>query len=317
MLALKESMVVLVTCLLPMVAPAASCPADFPSKPIKFTVGYGAGGGTDTTARKVAAMMEQQNGWTVVVDNKPGANGGVMAVGLQKSGADGYNLGVTATSTLSVNPHRDASIPYTYNDFRYIGSGMLLNFGLVALEDRPYDTMEEFIEYARENGRATVSAAAFASEVMVKELADHYGVDLIAVPAKGSAAALKDALGGHVDATIQATLHVDQLRAGKMVQLATLTNERAAYAPDAKTVAELGLPSGLEGHIVFMLPKETPDDIFACLSGALEDVTSTDEYVSFMEGMATVPANLGPDGTAEHLSERSAFYEDVLKKIGN
>lgn len=313
----KTAAVLAALSLAPVTGLAADCPGGFPSNPITFTVGYGAGGGTDTTARKVASMLEQRNGWTIVVDNKPGADGAVMAIGLQNAPADGYRVGITATSTVSVSPHRDASVPYDYTDFRYLGSGMLLNFGLVALADQPYGTLDEFIAYARKNGRATVSAAALTSQIMVKDLAKFYDVPLIAVPTKGSADALKDALGGHVDATIQATLHVDQIRAGKMVQLATLTGERAIYAPEAKTVSELGLPSSMEGHIIFMVPKGTPDDVFSCLSGALEEVTSDQEYIDFMAGRSTTPSNMGPEGTARHVAERSAFYENALKTLND
>jgi tripartite-type tricarboxylate transporter receptor subunit TctC len=296
-------------------AMAAECPAGFPDKPISFLVGYGPGGGTDTVARRIAASFEETQGWTVVVENKPGANGGVMSAGLQRSTPDGYTIGVTASTTMTVNPNRDKDTPYTHADFAYLGSGMLLNFGLAAVADSPYKNLEEFVEYARKNGRATISVAGFTFEILVKQIAQHYGVDLVPVPAKGSANALKDALGGHVDATMQGAVHVSQIRAGKMIQLATLTGQRAKYAPDAKTLLESGVGLSAEGHIIFALPKDVPADIQKCLSGALAEATDSAGYQEFMDKLEAASANMGPDGTATHLKDQSAFYAKAIPEM--
>ena len=291
---------------------ADSCPAGFPADNVNFYVGFGAGGGTDTVARKVAADIEAATGWTIVVDNKPGASGGVMARGLLDGAADGLTVGVVSNTTVAINPHVNADIGYTHDDFGYLGTGMVLNYGLVTLADNSFDTLEEFVAMAREEGRATVSVGASSHTVAVDTLSEHYGINLVAVPGQGSAAALQEALGGHVDATIQGAAHVPQIEAGKMVQLATLTANRAPYAPDAMTALESGVDLSIEGHIIFIVNKDAPADIQACLSDALADVTSSQEYVDFLAGRSTVPGNMGPEGTAEWVATASAFYEAKL-----
>lgn len=293
---------------------ANSCPEGYPGGNINFLVGYGAGGGTDTVARRVASDIEAATGWTIVVDNRPGASGGVMARGLLDGDADGMTVGVVSNTTVAINPHVNADIGYTHDDFAYLGTGMVLNYGLVALTDAPYDSLEEFVDYARDKGRATISVGASSHTIAVDTLAEHFDIDLVAVPGKGSAAALQEALGGHVDATIQGAAHVPQIEAGKMVQLATLTANRAAYAPDTMTAVESGVDLSIEGHIIFIMNDDTSAELQTCLAGALETVTSSDAYVEFLAGRSAVPGNMGPDGTGKWVADASAFYAERLAK---
>lgn len=293
---------------------AANCPAGYPDANINFQVGYGAGGGTDAVARKIASDFEATTGWTIVVQNKPGASGGVMAKGLLARKADGLTIGVVSNTTVVINPHVNAGIGYTRNDFAYLGTGMVLNYGLVALKDKPYDNLEEFIAMAKEKGRATVAVGATTHTIAVNAIAEHFGVKLVSIPGKGSAAALKEALGGHVDATIQSAAHVSQIKAGKMVQLATLTPNRAPYAPEAKTLIESGMNVSFEGHIIFIVAKDTPKEILTCLSEHLAEVTNSDDYNKFLAGRSAVSGNLGPAGTAKWVADASEFYKAKLGK---
>ncbi len=296
------------------VASAASCPAGFPDKPVNFFVGYGAGGGTDLAARKVAATIEEISGWTVVVDNKPGASGAVMATGVKNGEADGYTVGVATNTTMAIVPNQRENIEYTFEDFGFVGTGMSLNYGLAALSDKPYKTLEDFVEYARENGRATVSTGSASYQLAMEAVAEKFGVNIISVPTKGSSAAMKDALGGHVDATVQGTIHVAQIKAGEMVQLATLTDSRAAYAPDSKTLKESGVDLSIQGHIIFFVNGDVPTDVQTCLSETFAEAVSSDTYTEFVEKQATTASNLGPDGTMSFLSDANEVYKAYFAK---
>lgn len=293
-------------------AVAQACPAGYPGDNINFLVGFGAGGGTDLVARRVASDIEAATGWTIVVDNRPGASGGVMARGLLDGDADGLTVGVVSNTTVAINPHVTADIGYTHEDFAYLGTGMVLNYGLVTLAENPYATLEEFVEYAREQGRATISVGASSHTIAVTTLAEHFDIDLVAVPGQGSAAALQEALGGHVDATIQGAAHIAQIEAGAMVQLATLTANRASYAPDTMTAIESGVDLSIEGHIIFIMNGATDPAVQACLAEALANVTSSEAYVDFLAGQSAVPGNMGPEGTAAWVADASAFYETRL-----
>lgn len=293
---------------------AATCPAGFPDKPISFIVGFGAGGGTDAIGRAVAGAIEQQQGWTMVVENKPGASGGVMAAGLKISDPDGYTIGMAGTDTVAVGPYQNPDATYTYEDFDYLGSAMQINFGLVALADAPFSTLEELVEFAKENGRATISTSGVSQTVAVGIIAEHFGVNLISVPGKGAADALKTALGGHVDATTQGSQHVQQIKAGDMKQLASLIADRVSYAPDSMTLQESGIDLSLEAHTTFYVPKGIDAAIKTCLEGAIDEAVHSDSYGELMDKFSNQALNLGPAGIREVIVKMAGIYKEALAK---
>ncbi len=292
----------------------ADCPEGFPNKPIDFLVGFGAGGGTDAIARSIAAAIEAQQGWTIVVDNRPGAGGGVMAASLKNADADGYTVGIAGTDTVAIVPYTSPDAQFTWDDFAYLGSGMQINYGLVTRSDSPFSTLEEFIDYAKEKGRATVSVGGTNQEVLVKQLGEHFGVTLVAVPGKGAAAALQEALGGHVDATTQGSQHVQQIQSGDMKQLASLIDKRVDYAPDSKTLAESGLdPSvAMQAFTILMVPKGVDEAIMTCLAGAVDEAVGSDTYGELMRNFDNKAVNLGPDGVTDIVQQSATNYEKVL-----
>lgn len=298
--------------LAPATALAAECPAGYPEKAIEFHVGYGAGGGTDAIARAIASDFEQRQGWDVVVDNRPGAGGGVMSATLMTLPADGHTIGVGATGTVALNPYLSADTPYTYETFNYLGTAMQINYGLVSLVDKPFSTLEEFIDYARENGGATIATGGKSQEILVDQLAKHYDVDLIAVPNKGAADALQSALGGHVDATTQGTQHVQQIKAGTMNQLASLVGNRVPYAPDSPTLIELGLDATIEGQTIFMVQKDVDPAIRTCLEDALDEAVNSKAYAELMQRLENKPMNLGAERTTEIIAKSATFYKNYL-----
>lgn len=291
---------------------AAECPADFPSKPINFVVAYGAGGGTDAIARTLATQIETATGWTVPVSNKPGAGGAVMMTSLMGAKADGLTVGVGSTNTVTIDPYANDGVAFTWESFDYAGTSMAVTFGLVALTDAPYDNLEEFIEFARKEGKATISTSAIALEIAVQQLSDHFDVNLVAIPGKGAAAALQSALGGHVDATIQGSQHIQQIEAGNMVQLSTLVKDRVSYAPDTKTTAESGVDVTVGAHILFVLPKGVDAEIKTCLEQVIADAIDTDAYGDLMTKFNTTPVNLGSAGAVEFIEKQAASYEAVF-----
>ncbi len=293
---------------------AAECPADFPSKPINFVVGFGAGGGTDAIARGVATAIEVQQGWTVVVDNRPGAGGGLTAALVKEQDPDGYTIGVVGSDTVSILPYTSVDVTYRWSDFDYIASGMQINFGMVTLADSPFSTLEEFVDYAKEKGRATISVGGVNQEVLVKQLSDHFDVNFIAVPGNGAADALQSALGGHVDATTQGTRHVQQVLSGNMKQIATLIDKRVELSPDTKTLTESGMDdsASILGYTIFMMPKDADPAVQTCLAAAFDEAINSESYTALMANFNNKPANLGPDGVASLVERSSANYEKIF-----
>ena len=295
-------------------ASAAECPAGFPSKPITMMVGFGAGGGTDSISRAIAAAGEQQQGWTIVVDNRPGAGGGVMSASLKAAAPDGYTIGAAGTDTIAIVPYTTPDASFSHEDFDYLASAMQIHLGLVTVTGAPYDTLEDFVEYARQKGRATVAVAGINQEIAIKQIAQHFGVNIIAIPGQGAADALKNALGGHVDATTQGSQHVQQILSGDMKQLASMIDKRSDYAPEAKTLLESGLDIDLQAHTMFMAPKGLAPEIRTCLEQALDAAVNSESYGELMKNLNNTALNVGPEKLREIIEKDAAFNEAQLSK---
>lgn len=293
-------------------AAAATCPEGYPNKPVRFVVGFGAGGGTDTIARSLTAAIEEQQGWTTVVENMPGASGASAAVWLKDQAADGYVVGVTGTDAIAVNPAQ-GDVGYTWEDFDYLGSGMQTWLGLAALKEAPFDDLPGLIAHAKEKGRATVAVAGINQEVLIRQLAEEFEVELIAIPGAGAAEALTSALGGHVDATTQGTLHVEQIDAGTMKLITSLIDRRVPYAPDVGTLAEQGSKAQpLNSHTIFIAPDGLSDEVKTCLAEVIDEATQADSYKAQMDTFKNEALNLGPEGNEELVQQLATFYAEML-----
>lgn len=297
------------------IAHAATCPDGYPSEAISLWVGYGAGGGTDAISRAIATGLEQQQGWTVVVDNKPGAGGGVMAAQLANVAPDGLTVGVASNDSVALNPNSNPEIGYTHEDFDYLATAMQVRIGLVALTDKPYSDLEEFVQFAKDNGGATVSVAGVNQELSLKLVAEHFDAPIIPVPGKGAADALQSALGGHVDATSQGSQHVQQIKAGDMKQLASMVNTRVDYAPDSKTFDEYGIPDAtINAYTLLFVPDGVPEDVRTCLSEAIDEALTTDTYEELMANFANEAANIGSEAVTTMIANDAAKYARLLAK---
>jgi tripartite-type tricarboxylate transporter receptor subunit TctC len=304
----------LLAVLFPASAMAASCPAGFPAKPIRFIVGFGAGGGTDVIARTVASGLEKQQKWTIVVENRPGGGGGTSALWLKAQAPDGHIIGVNGTDAVTVGP-ASGQTGYAWDDFDYLGTGMQTWLALVALADAPFNDIPGLVAYAKQKGRATVAFAGVNQEVLIKQIAAEFGVNIIPVPGTGAAEAMTSLLGGHVDVATQGTLHVAQIKAGKVKQIASVIERRVPYAPNNGTLAEQGSKATpLESHTMFLTPKGLPGPVKTCLKEAIDEVVKSADYKVQMDKFENEALNLGEEKSRELTSRLAKFYKDMLAK---
>lgn len=286
----------------------ATCPEGYPSKPITFYVGFAAGGGTDAIGRSIAQAIEKAQGWTIVVENKPGAASGVMNLSLKSMPADGYHVGVGSSESMVWNPS-NGDMGYHYTDFEFLGSAMDSWNSFVALSTAPFDDIESFVEYARKKGMATVSLAGFNQQLVVEQLAEQYGVNLVAVQGAGASESMMTALGGHVDATMQATLHIPELKNGNMKQIASLTNRRLPYAPDSGTLEEQGATAiPIVSATTFTTPLGIDPALKACLQEVIDTAVKSPEFKALTDKYDNEPVNLGEAALIEQIETRDAQF---------
>jgi tripartite-type tricarboxylate transporter receptor subunit TctC len=217
-------------------APALAQPADFPTKPVKLVVPFPPGGATDALARQMAEHLSKKWGHTVVVENKPGANTMLGTDVVAKAPPDGHTLGVVTGSHVT-NPLLADKMPY--DTLRDLTGVMLLtrfHMALYAHPSFPANSISELVALAKKEPGKVSYAYATTQTLLGMELFNSMaGTKMGSVPYKGSAQALTDLLGGHIQLLVDPVLQssVEHAKQGKLKVIGTLGATPSALAPGA------------------------------------------------------------------------------------
>ncbi|MEC7259866.1 MAG: tripartite tricarboxylate transporter substrate-binding protein, partial [Pseudomonadota bacterium] len=144
---------------------------DYPTKPITMLVGYNAGGQTDLVARAAAAVLAEDLGQPVNVVNKPGAGGGVAARELTQAKPDGYTIMFHANSVVNQDPFLMKRITFTPEDFEWGGFITVYQAGLITQKDAPYDDLDGFVAWAKENPGFNYATLSPGARMIMQEIA--------------------------------------------------------------------------------------------------------------------------------------------------
>ncbi|OZI74850.1 Bug family tripartite tricarboxylate transporter substrate binding protein [Bordetella genomosp. 12] len=311
---------VLASCVALTVAGGAAQAGTYPEKPIRLIVPYVAGGAADITARVMAAHMTKDLGATVVVENKPGANGMIGTDLVAKSAPDGYTLLLDASGPLVVNPSLYAKTPYDpVKDFAPISQITSYQYVLVVPEASKIQGLPDLIAAAKQAPGAVTygSAGIGAGGHLAGELfAVQTGTQLSHIPYKGNAQALTDVLGGQLtftfDTVVTATPHI---RSGKLRGYAVSGPRRAPGLPDIPTLQELGYKDFEVTQFQGLLaPAGTDPAIIARLHKAVQKAAHDPEVVFKLatEGGNEMVAGT-PEAFAVQIDEDLARYRKLIK----
>lgn len=282
-----------------------------PSGPISLWIGFGAGGETDTLGRLLAKEMSDATGWDIVVENKPGGGGLAMFTQVAVAKPDGQTLGMGVTMPVLVNlTIRPDEVPFDLDSFDYIGTVALAQLAIIAPADAPYDTLEDFLAWSKENGGALVGFDAKPQELLVQFVNKQAGTELRLVSMESSAEALQNVLGGHVDAAFNAGAHIPSLESGEVKMLASANAQRHSYAADVPTVQEAGYDIFVDPWFYVAAPAGLPDDAHQALADAMQSALQSDALKTAIEStMHTEPSDKGPD-------ETRTMMDAGLKNVG-
>jgi tripartite-type tricarboxylate transporter receptor subunit TctC len=234
-----------VTLLLLTLASGIALSQPYPSKPIRFVVGFPPGGSADPTARIVGAALSDLLGQPVVVENRPGGDSAIAAEYVSRQAPDGYTLmfasnsAMTAAVTLRKAPAYDP-----LKDFTPIGLVGRATFFFDVNPAVPAKTLQEFIAYARANpgklNYGTGNPLSILSNVQIMNAA---GIEMVHVPYKGEGPLTPDLLAGRVESAILSNpAGIQLVKDGRLRALAVLADKRSPVLPDVPTFAEAGLP---------------------------------------------------------------------------
>lgn len=283
-----------------------------PSGPIELQIGFGAGGETDTLGRVIAATMEEQTGWNVVPQNKPGGGGIAMFTGLLNAKNDGSVIAMGVSMPVLINlTLRGDQLPFDLDSFDYLGTVTRAQLALIAKSDAPFDDMAGLIEYSKEQGGVPVAFDAKPQELMLMALNEQTGAGFKLVSTKSSAEMVQFVLGGQVVASFNAGTHIQYLEKGDVKMLASANADRHAYAEDVPTLQEQGYDLYTDPYFYFAAPGGMSDEAKSALAAALDNAIGSEKVQDLVKNvMQNSVNNLGPEGTEK-------MMKDGLNSVGD
>jgi len=293
-------------------APAVA--QDYPTKPITMLVGYNAGGQTDLVARAAAQVMSAELGQPINVVNKPGAGGAVATKELTQAKNDGYTILFHANSVVNNDPFLMKRVDFTPDDFEWAGFITVYQQGLITQKDAPYDDLEGFVAWAKENPGFNFATLSASARMVMQEIAKKEGLDANYMPVKGGGEMINAILGKQAVVAMSGGIHAkypDDIKT-----LAVLTTFRQPSWPDVKSIDEYGYALAMDGRAGVMLPKGTPQDIVQTLSDALAKAEH-DETFAKVTGAASIPIMYMNAEEAKAEMERTyKEYGEIFRKAG-
>lgn len=308
----------LATALLALAASCASFGASaqtYPAKPLRWVVGYPAGGGTDFLARTTGAQLSQQLGQPVVVDNRPGAGAIIASEYVARAPGDGYTVLSADNGVLVYNSALYKKLNYEpQKDFALLGMMGRSPLVITAAPNTPFTDARALIAaLQREPGKYSIATAGVGSphHLALELFQREAKVSLLHVPYKGGAPALQDLMGGQIPLMmLDLPSGVSAVKAGKVVPLLAMSAERIPQLPNVPTARELGF-TNVEAYTWqgLAVPAGTPREVQERLSTELQK-TMRDPGVRqklYDAGWEARPTN-APDMMAYVNAERQKWH---------
>jgi tripartite-type tricarboxylate transporter receptor subunit TctC len=286
--------------------------------PLTIYIPAAPGGGFDIAVRAMQPHISDAIGNDVVAENIEGAGGAIAAEQMLSQPADGTSMLVTSRTIMSV--------PYTGTpEFDPLTSLKALGVthedvaALSVAADAPYDTIEEFVEYARDNtvriGTSGEGGVWHAAGVILEE---SLGVDFEFIPYGGGAPAGQAAASGEVEAvTIGAPETLGFIENGDLKMLGVMSAERVDLYPDVPTFEEAGYPDAMYSvWRGFLVHGDTPDEIRDELAARIEQAVTSQESVDAMTQAGFVPTWEGPDALQSYMEEEDVLFQEIFADTG-
>ncbi|SMC30662.1 Bug family tripartite tricarboxylate transporter substrate binding protein [Polynucleobacter kasalickyi] len=290
----------------------------YPNRAITMTLPMAAGGTSDLVARMLAPALNEEFGQTVIIENRPGANGAIGEEFFSRAKPDGYNIMLESTS-IATNPWMSKQTYDARKDFIPVILMASVPLVLVVNEKVPAKNLAEFIELAKKQpGKISYSSwgngsiGHFAGESFKISAK----VDILHVPYKSTAQSISDALAGQVNSVFPTLpLAIQHLKSGKIRALAVLSAKRSPMAPEIPTTAELGYPGlEIETWFGFFLPAKTPDAIVQKVYQVASKVIQRPEIKAKLEEQGFRMINSPPAEFAKYYQAEIARYGKIVKE---
>lgn len=292
----------------------------YPTKPIHL-ISFGAPGtGTDIVTRILAPPLSRALGQTVVVENKPGADGAIIGNYVARASADGYTLMMGTNSPLVAAPLLHKNVGYDpITDFTPISFVGRFTLYLIVHPSVPASNLAELLDYARANPNklnyATGNTAAILAAAQLLNFGD---VKMVHIPYKSEPAAVTDLVGGSVQVMFaQSSTSLALIRDGKLRALATTNAKRTQYLPNVPTMAEAGMPRfSLYGWAAVYGPAKLPKEVVDRVNYEVNAALMLPEVRDQLEKQDFAYSGSTPAEMDALLKEQIKIWERTMKDAG-
>ena len=294
----------------------------WPTKPVRMVVPYVAGGNLDVIGRLFAQALSEELGQSVVVDNRPGANGNTGMDQVARSPADGYTIAMVAAGTMAINPYLYRTMPFdSETDFAPIS---LVASGPMVLEvnvDLPVKNITELIAYAKANpgklnfgsgGNGTLSHLSF------EMLRQRTGIDIVHVPYKGTSLAVTDLIAGHIQCMFDTlSTAAPMIKEGKLRGIAVTSVQRSPAMPALPTVGEAGVKDySADAWSGLVAPAGTPREIVMRIQSAVARIAAKDETKKRLALVGSEAVGNTPEQFTAMLKTERARWSEIVRVSG-
>ncbi|WP_237380463.1 MULTISPECIES: tripartite tricarboxylate transporter substrate binding protein [unclassified Cupriavidus] len=301
---------------------AAHADESFPNRPIRMIVPQSAGSGGDVVARLLGERLSQDLGQSIVVDNRPGANGIVAMSTVAKAQPDGYTVLLTGVSQLSFNPHLYATLPYDpQKDYTFISPVVDTPFVLLASKASGITSVQSFIDKAKTKpGGLSFSSAGVgnSTHLAMEVVADKLGLKMTHVAYKGSGPALTGVVAGEVDAMVSVLgAALPQVTGGTVVPVMIIGQNRVKELPNVPTVKEAGIDVPLmPSWYALVGPAGLDAKTVAKLNAAVQAALADPQVKAKLSALYLYPVVGSPAQIKQRAASESKVWGDFIRKRG-
>jgi tripartite-type tricarboxylate transporter receptor subunit TctC len=304
------------------VGTAVQAQSNYPSKPIRIMVPFGAGGIADLTARAVGERLAVRLGQAVVIENRPSAGGIVAGEAVAKAEPDGHTLLLMSNGT-AVSAGLFKSLPFNpRTDFAPISLLGLFDMAVVVPENSPHKSMVELMAYAKSNpGKLNIGTINIGStqNLAAELMRSQANMDAQIVPFNGTPALLNALRGGQIDLAVEILGPLKPQISAKAVRLLAIMGEqRPTDMPDTPTVKELPQMGGLvvSSWNALAAPAKTPKPIIDRLASEVNQALADPELIKRLAGLQVMAKSSSPAQLGQLLDRDIVRWSEVIKKAG-
>ena len=300
-------------------ASLAAAQEAYPSRPITIVVPFGAGSGSDIGARLIGQKLGEAMAQSVVIDNRPGANGSIAAAYVAKAKPDGYTLFIGTNSTHGANPGLVKDMRYDpVKDFAPVNRIAIYTSIIVANPALPVKNMSELIALGKtqELTLATGNASGVVQSETLARAAKWK--QLLRVPFKSNPPAMIEVMAGRVQlmfsdiATVQA-----QVKSGALHALAVTSRERSALMPELPTFIESGVPDyDLSGWVALLAPAGTPVAVVNRLNAEITRILNQPDVRAKFLDLGAEPSPMTVPQVTAWVQKEVATWTRLVKEAG-